>query len=244
MVETARVLADVKGIDVAALAAATTAKRASPVQQASAFARAGYCRVTLTVTILGCGSSGGVPRLGQGWGACNPDNPKNTRTRCSILVERENRDGAKTVVLVDTSPDLRQQLLRAKVDRLDGIVLTHEHADHTHGIDDVRPLVLHMKRRIAVYMDESTAAVVRSSFAYIFETPAGSMYPPLLDDHRIAADRTLVIEGPGGPIAMLPFALDHGEIGALGLRIGDIVYTPDVSAIPDRSVGYLADLDI
>src|SRR3954466_10462921 len=105
--------------------------------------------MTLTVTILGCGSSGGVPRVGSGWGACNPSNPKNRRRRCSILVEQRMSDGT-TSVLVDTSPDLRDQLLDAEVHRLDGVLFTHEHADHTHGIDDLRPLVISMRRRMPV----------------------------------------------------------------------------------------------
>ncbi|UDL95108.1 MBL fold metallo-hydrolase [Lichenihabitans sp. PAMC28606] len=200
--------------------------------------------MSVTVTILGCGSSGGVPRVGQGWGACDPNEPRNRRQRCSILIERTNAAGLKTSVLVDTSPDLREQLLRAGVERLDGIVLTHPHADHTHGIDDVRALVLHMRRRIAIHMDEATAAIVRQSFGYIFETPAGSLYPPLLDETRIEAGVAFLIDGPGGRIEIMPFRLEHGEIDALGLRVGDTAYTPDVNAIPDGSVTHLATLDL
>src|SRR5438309_11615750 len=105
----------------------------------------------LTITILGCGSSGGVPRVGpSGWGACDPRNPRNRRLRCSILVERGAGE-AKTQVLVDTSPDLREQLLRSGVQRLGGIVMTHPHADHTHGIADVRPLVIGCPLRVAMW---------------------------------------------------------------------------------------------
>ena len=199
--------------------------------------------MSLVLTILGCGSSGGVPRVGQGWGACEPAEPRNRRRRCSVLLERTGARG-KTVVLVDTSPDLREQLLGAGVDRLDGIVLTHSHADHTHGIDDVRPLFLSMRRRIALHMDAATAVVVRRAFGYIFETPAGSLYPALLDDIRIAAGSPLSIDGPGGPIDILPFQVHHGEIDALGLRIGDAVYMPDVKAVPDASVAFLDGLDM
>ena len=109
-----------------------------------------------TLTILGCGSSGGVPRVGQGWGACDPAEPKNGRQRCSVLLEREGPSGT-TRVLVDMSPDLRRQLLSTGITSLDAIVLTHPHADHIHGIDDVRPLVLSAKRRIEVFMDEATS---------------------------------------------------------------------------------------
>ncbi len=200
--------------------------------------------MSLTLTILGCGSSGGVPRVASGWGACDPGEPRNRRGRCSILLERRAADGATTVVLVDTSPDLREQLIRTGVQRLDGIVLTHPHADHTHGIDDVRPVCIHMRRRIALHMDAATSAVVRHGFNYIFETPAGSLYPPLLDEVRIASGEAFAIDGPGGPIEIMPFRLDHGEIEALGLRLGACAYTPDVKAIPPESEAFVAGLDL
>jgi phosphoribosyl 1,2-cyclic phosphate phosphodiesterase len=200
--------------------------------------------MSLTVTVLGCGSSGGVPRLGQGWGACNPEDPRNRRTRCSILLERTGQDGATTNVLVDMSPDLREQLLRSGTDRLDAVVLTHPHADHTHGIDDVRPLVIHMRSRIPVYMDEPTWQVVGHNFSYIFETPPGSMYPPLLDRHVITPHRDVTIVGPGGPISITPFLVDHGEIPALGLRVGTFVYLPDVKRIPPDAMPVLSGLSV
>ena len=200
--------------------------------------------MNLSVTILGCGSSGGVPRVGQGWGACDPSDPKNRRRRCSIFVERGGSDGAKTRVLVDTSPDLREQLLDLGVDGLEAILMTHQHADHTHGIDDVRPLVIKARHRIAMHMDAGTASVVRHAFAYIFETPPGSGYPPLLDDIRIDSGEPFAVEGPGGIIEALPFQVHHGEIDALGYRFGALAYTPDLNAIPDSSVGYLEGLDL
>lgn len=200
--------------------------------------------MSLSITILGCGSSGGVPRVGQGWGACDPSEPRNRRRRCSILVTRHGADGGRTQVLVDTSPDLRQQLLDLEVDRLDAILLTHSHADHTHGIDDVRPLVIKQKTRIALHMDEPTAAVVRRAFAYIFETPPGSHYPPLLDEQRVKPGVPVTVEGPGGAIRATPFPVAHGEIDALGYRFGDIAYTPDLNAIPEDSVRFLEGLDL
>jgi phosphoribosyl 1,2-cyclic phosphate phosphodiesterase len=200
--------------------------------------------MTLRLTILGCGSSGGVPRVGQGWGACDPNEPRNRRRRCSILLEQEDGAGGRTVVLVDTSPDLRDQLIGAGVTRLDGIVLTHPHADHVHGIDDVRPIVMMMRRRIAMHMDEPTATRVRHAFDYIFETAPGSLYPPLLDDVRIEPGRLLSIDGPGGAVVILPFLVNHGEIDALGLRMGNTAYTPDVKAISDDSAVHVANLDL
>ncbi len=200
--------------------------------------------MTLSLTILGCGSSGGVPRVGQGWGACDPTNPKNRRRRCSILLRQTGPDGGQTQVLVDTSPDLREQLLDQQVDRLDAILLTHSHADHTHGIDDVRPLVISGRRRIPVYMDDETSAVVRSAFGYIFETPPGSSYPPLLEPRRLTPPTAIGLEGPGGSIEAMPFRLRHGEIDALGFRFGNVAYTPDLNDIPDESLSCLRDLDL
>jgi phosphoribosyl 1,2-cyclic phosphate phosphodiesterase len=199
--------------------------------------------LTLRLTILGCGSSGGVPRVGQGWGACDPANPKNRRRRCSVLVERLGPGGA-TAVLIDASPDLREQLLDAEVKRLDGVLLSHPHADHTHGIDDLRPLCLVMRRRLDVYMNELTSLIVRRAFSYIFESPEGSSYPPIANELRLRAGKPCRIEGPGGAIEATPFDLDHGEISALGFRFGALAYTPDVKQIPEASLPFLEGLDL
>src|SRR5919109_228806 len=140
--------------------------------------------MTLKFTILGCGSSGGVPRPALGWGACNPGDARNRRRRTSLLAERCNSAGI-TRVLVDTSPDLREQLLDAEVDWLDAVLFTHEHADHTHGIDDLRGLFIRHRRRIDVYLDEPTSRALHARFGYCFMTPPGSAYPPILAEHRI-----------------------------------------------------------
>jgi phosphoribosyl 1,2-cyclic phosphate phosphodiesterase len=200
--------------------------------------------VSLSFTILGCGSSGGVPRVGQGWGACDPNNPKNRRRRCSLLVERSGDDGTKTQVLVDTSPDLREQLLGLGISRLDAILLTHPHADHVHGIDDIRPLVIFARRKMDIYMDAATSAVVRTSFSYIFVTPPGSHYPALLNERRLVSGQFITLNGLGGPLAVTPFQLEHGEVHALGFRFGAVAYTPDLNAIPRESLCFLEGLDI
>jgi phosphoribosyl 1,2-cyclic phosphate phosphodiesterase len=199
--------------------------------------------MSLKFTILGCGSSGGVPRPALGWGACNPGDPRNRRRRTSLLVERRNRTGV-TRVLVDTSPDLREQLLDADVDWLDGVLFTHEHADHTHGIDDLRGLFIRHRRRVDVYLDASTAETMRARFRYCFESPPGSEYPPIVTEHRLVPGRSLEIEGNGGPIQLLPFLQEHGDIASLGFRFGGLAYSCDLSGLPDESVTALAGLDV
>ncbi|ATF19150.1 MBL fold metallo-hydrolase [Phaeobacter gallaeciensis] len=194
----------------------------------------------LRFTILGCGSSGGVPRLGGHWGECDPDNPRNRRRRCSLLVERDGPDGT-TTVLIDTSPDMRSQLLDSGTGRLDGVVYTHSHADHVHGIDDLRMIVFNMRDRIPVYADGDTQNALLSRFGYAFVQPEGSLYPPILDLRGI--DGPLTISGPGGDITLRPFEVNHGSIDALGFRIGDVAYLPDVAKIPDSALAELQDLD-
>ena len=191
--------------------------------------------MTLTLTILGCGSSAGVPRPALGWGACDPNNPKNRRRRCSLLVERTGAHGT-TRIVIDTSPDLREQLIDAKVDHIDAVFLTHEHADQTHGIDDLRSVVLHQRRRIPVYLNQSTAKDIMARFSYCFIAPEGSDYPPILTRHSIEAGESQTIEGKGGPVTLSAFLVQHGNIPALGYRIGDAAYTPDVSDIPEREL--------
>jgi len=199
--------------------------------------------MTLSLTILGCGSSAGVPRPALGWGACDPKNPKNRRRRCSLLAERKGDHGI-TRVLIDTSPDLREQLIDANVDHIDAVFLTHEHADQTHGIDDLRSVVLHQRRRIPVYLNQSTAEHILLRFSYCFVSPPGSEYPPILDHHPIEAGESRVIDGKGGPVTLSAFILEHGNISALGYRIGDAAYTPDVNDIPQASWPLLENLDL
>jgi phosphoribosyl 1,2-cyclic phosphate phosphodiesterase len=199
--------------------------------------------VSLTATILGCGSSAGVPRVEQGWGACDPANPRNRRRRCALLLERAGEAGI-TTALIDVGPDIREQLIGAEVRHVDGVLVTHPHADHVHGIDDLRPLYHARHERIDIHMDESTALRVREAFDYVFETPAGSSYPPMANDLRLSSGTPCKVRGRGGAIAAIPFDLDHGEINALGFRIGKLAYTPDVKRIPEASRPLLAGLDV
>ena len=191
-------------------------------------------------TILGCGSSGGVPRLGGHWGECDPDDPRNYRRRCSMLVEREGEDGI-TRVLIDTSPDMRAQLLDADIGVLDAVVYTHYHADHVHGLDDLRMIVFNRRERLPVWADGDTQNVLYARFGYAFVQPEGSPYPPILDMRTIEGDVT--IDGAGGPITLRPIPVQHGSIDALGFRVDDLAYLPDVSDIPDDSWPLLEGLD-
>ncbi|WP_102224474.1 MBL fold metallo-hydrolase [Acidimangrovimonas sediminis] len=194
----------------------------------------------LRFTILGCGSSGGVPRLGGHWGECDPENPKNHRRRCSLLVERTTADGT-TRVLIDTTPDMRAQLLDAGVGELDAVVYTHSHADHVHGIDDLRQIVFNMRRRLPVWADGDTQESLIARFGYAFVQPEGSPYPPILDLHTIKGP--FDITGDGGTLTFHPFKVGHGSIDALGFRVAGLAYLPDVVEIYDDAWEVLEDLD-
>jgi phosphoribosyl 1,2-cyclic phosphate phosphodiesterase len=206
------------------------------------------------VTILGCGSSGGVPRFGGTdgsgeWGACDPQEPKNLRTRCSILVERAHPElgfehGAVTSVLVDTSPDMRTQLLAARCSHLDAVLFTHDHADQCHGIDDLRVFALQMRRRIPVYIDDATAGVLLKRFDYCFEQKPGSFYAPILEKIDMpTCGKPFSIGGPAGPIPAEAFLQFHGGVNSLGFRFGNIAYSSDVVAMPEESFEALAGVE-
>ena len=197
----------------------------------------------LQIRILGCGSSGGVPRIGNDWGACDPGEPRNRRSRCSILL-RYWAGGVSdpTLVLIDTSPDMREQLLAARVDRLDAVILSHEHADQCHGLDDIRALVIRHRRRMPVHMDASTADVVLKRFDYCFEGAKG--YPAILDGHvDLKAGQVVRIGGPGGDLEILPLDQDHGGISSMGFRMGAFGYCNDVVRLPEETLQRLNGLD-
>lgn len=204
----------------------------------------------MRVTILGSGSSGGVPRLGGpdgagDWGRCDPAEPKNRRRRCSILVQRSDsgswRADETTSALVDASPDMREQLLAARCGRLDAVLFTHDHADQCHGVDDLRALAIAARRRVPVYIDPATGGNILRRFDYCFEQPPGSLYPPILDRRDMPArGLTFYIEGPGGPVPVTSFLQLHGNVNSLGFRFGDIAYSSDVVGLPDESFATLA----
>jgi phosphoribosyl 1,2-cyclic phosphate phosphodiesterase len=190
---------------------------------------------SIIATIMGCGSSGGVPRIGGNWGACDPADPRNRRSRCSLLIEGRTGDSPPTRIVVDTGCDLREQLLANKVDRVEAVLYTHEHADHTHGIDDLRVLALNNRKRIDVYFSHEAGQQIVPSFSYCFTAPPGSGYPPILNQNIIAPGQKLTVSGPGGDIEILPFKQAHGDIFSLGFRVGNFAYSCDLSGIPPES---------
>ena len=217
----------------------------------------------IVATILGCGSSGGVPRLGGDgeagqWGACDPANPKNRRRRCALLVERFGPEGVTRVVF-DTGPDFREQMLDARVSTLDAVIYTHDHADHIHGLDDLRQIVFNTRKLLSIWADEDTRKGLLQRFGYVFETPPGSSYPPILEMNLIepdhfAAQSPLVIQGAGGAIAARPFRVRHGRTDALGFRVSaakgkrpvgpSIAYLPDADEIYEPAWPALRGLDV
>jgi phosphoribosyl 1,2-cyclic phosphate phosphodiesterase len=194
-------------------------------------------------TLLGTASSMGVPRVGPVWGNCDPNNPKNRRRRCALLVQRSVGKG-QTTVLVDTPPEVREQMLDAGVSTLDAVLYTHDHADHTHGIDDLRAVYFNTRRRVPVWADAVTRATLEARFAYCFRQPAGSGYPAILEASTIVPPEPVRIEGLGGAIEAVPIPLEHGDMASLGFRFGNIAYSPDVGGIPESSVALLQGLDL
>lgn len=192
----------------------------------------------MRVTILGCGGSHGVPLIGNDWGNCDPKEPRNRRRRVSILVEQGD-----TRILVDTSPDLRQQLLDAGVSRLTAIVYTHAHADHLHGIDELRAINYHMKAQLPVYAMRQTIDEIERRFGYVFEpiAPGFGFYRPALVPHVL--DGRLSLDIGGIPVTW--FRQDHGVAGATtGFRFGKVAYSTDVQRLPEEAFKALEGVEL
>jgi phosphoribosyl 1,2-cyclic phosphate phosphodiesterase len=197
---------------------------------------------TLRVTVLGCGSSGGVPRATGDWGVCDPNEPKNRRTRCGLLLQQwsgaAGHPEEATTVLIDTPPELREQLAAAGARRLDAVVLSHDHADQTNGFDDVRAFFLKQRAMIPVWMDESTRETFMRRFGYTFVSGPG--YPAIV---RAAGDLSPLVpirmDGPGGVMELLPLEQDHGFSRSLGFRVGPVAYSNDLVSMPEQSFAAL-----
>jgi phosphoribosyl 1,2-cyclic phosphate phosphodiesterase len=216
---------------------------------------------TLEFVILGSGSSGGVPRADGAWGACDPANPRNRRSRCSMLARRRRsgegpeREGPErqnperqnperqTTVVVDASPEFRLQTAGAGVRRLDALLLTHDHADQCHGIDDIRAFALVQRARIACWMDAATRESMLRRFGYIFE---GIGYYPAIADLRDIPGHGVpwAVDGPSGPIPVITFDQDHGGMRSVGYRFGGLAYSSDVVDLPESAFEALRGLDV
>lgn len=198
----------------------------------------------LEFTILGCGSSGGVPRADGNWGACDPANPLNRRTRCSLLVRRlGGGPSEETTILVDTAPDLVRQTSAAGAKRLDAVLMTHEHADQAHGIDDIRAFALRQRQKLPVYMCARTREVLHRRFGYIFESQA--YYPAIGEAVAMPeSGESFMISGPSGDIPVVAFDQEHGELTSLGFRFGPVAYSSDVAHLPEASMAALEGLDV
>jgi phosphoribosyl 1,2-cyclic phosphate phosphodiesterase len=189
----------------------------------------------MKVTILGCGPSTGVPLIGGNWGRCDPADPRNRRRRGSLLVEARG-----AAILIDTSPDLREQLLDAGVSRLDAVLMTHAHADHLHGIDDLRTVNRLMRRAIPLWADAATLAEIGRRFGYALEPPAepGRFFRPTLEANEI--DGAFSVAG----IPIVPFAQDHGFGTTLGFRIGPMAYSTDATELDENAFGALDGVEL
>ena len=189
---------------------------------------------TLEVVILGCGSSGGVPRGDGDWGACDPAEPRNRRSRCAMLARRTG-EGGQTNVLIDTSPDLRTQALAAGLTSVDAVLYTHDHADQTHGIDDLRVFAMRARRRIPAWMDRATREALHARFRYIFESVEG--YPAILEARDVPPHGEVwSVDGPGGVIPVVTFDQAHGPIRSVGYRLGPVAYSSDVSELDEAAL--------
>lgn len=199
----------------------------------------------LRAVILGCGSSGGVPRIGGvdgrgDWGDCDPGEPRNYRSRCSIAIQRARADGSfdgrLTTVLIDCAPEMRLQLIENGIHTVDAAVFTHDHADQTHGIDDLRVVALQRMERVPVYASSHTAPDLFARFSYCFERKPGSSYPAVLDWHELPADGAqFEVDGPTGPVPVIPFLQKHGRVPSHGFRCGPIAYSSDLHDLEEES---------
>lgn len=197
----------------------------------------------LRLTVLGCGSSPGTPRITGDWGQCDPTNPRNRRTRCSAMVELIDGDDV-TRVVIDCGPDFREQMLAASVGRIDGILITHPHADHIHGLDDVRGYALDHRKLVDLYADADTYARLFEAFAYCFRMPPGSSYAPIVRHREISAGQCFEVDGPAGALRIHPYAQVHGSIHSLGFRIGPFAYSSDVSDFPSEAIEAIQGADV
>jgi phosphoribosyl 1,2-cyclic phosphate phosphodiesterase len=199
--------------------------------------------MTFEAVILGCGSSAGVPRADGDWGACDPAEPRNRRSRCSLMVRRRAETGPETTLVVDAAPEFRLQTTAADIKRLDALLLTHDHADQCHGIDDIRAFAITQRARIPCWMDEGTTTTLSERFGYIFR--GQGLYPAIADLKRTPpAGVAWAIDGPSGHIPIIAFEQDHGDVKSLGYRFGSLAYSSDLVELPEASFAILEGVDV
>jgi phosphoribosyl 1,2-cyclic phosphate phosphodiesterase len=199
----------------------------------------------LEVTILGSGSSGGVPRADGNWGVCDPADPRNRRSRCSMMIRRPSGDGPErwTTAVVDASPEFRQQTAEAGAKRLDALLMTHDHADQAHGIDDIRAFAQRQRARIPCHVDAATEATLLRRFGYIFHGEKG--YPAIADLVAIPPHGApWRVDGPSGAIPITTFDQDHGGVRSVGYRFGPIAYSSDVVELDDAAFRAMAGVEL
>ncbi len=202
---------------------------------------------TLRITVLGCGSSGGVPRATGDWGKCDPSEPKNRRTRCGLLLQKwsgaPTRAEEATTVLIDTPPELRQQLAEARPSHLDAVLISHDHADQIHGFDDIRAFFLKQRKPIRVWIDALSRTTFMQRFGYAFVSE--NVYPAIAHDAgNLSPFAPVTADGPGGPLDVLPLEQDHGFSKSLGFRAGPIAYSNDLVAMPEATFAALDGLKL
>ena len=199
----------------------------------------------LEVTILGSGSSGGVPRADGNWGVCDPADPRNNRTRCSLMVRRPSEEGPErwTTIVVDAAPEFRQQTAAAGAKRLDALLMTHDHADQAHGIDDIRAFAQRQRARIPVHADAATEETLLRRFGYTFR--GEKSYPAIADIFAIPPHgQAWRVDGPSRPIPVVTFDQDHGEVRSVGYRFGPIAYSSDVLTLDDAAFEAMAGVEL
>lgn len=189
---------------------------------------------SLRVVILGSGCSTGVPRSDGFWGACDPQNPKNRRSRCSAWFGlKDNKTNGLTSILVDTAPELRSQAIATQIPHLDAVLWTHDHSDQVGGLDDIRAFTFH-KGPIHGYSDQATFSTLSIRFGYAFTGNLG--YPPICRHAFIPPHGShWTIKGEGGALTVRTFDQIHGPIHSVGYRLGDVAYSSDISDMPEES---------
>jgi phosphoribosyl 1,2-cyclic phosphate phosphodiesterase len=189
--------------------------------------------MSIKLTIMGCGASGGVPTVGNNWGKCDPSNPKNRRMRCSIALQKDGRN-----VIVDTGSDFYYQVNRMDIKKVDAVIYSHAHADHIHGLDDLRVFYMQHREAVNIYGDKACINELEERFAYLFMERQGGIYPKVMEPHIIDESQFgQEIEIAGMPFVM--FEQDHGVCKSLGIRIHDVAYSPDMIDIDQQQLEHL-----